>query len=282
MASAIELAFVNNGGTVCSCSFENGFFCFSSAQTEQEIEKFTGSKYVKSNPKGIYKKIFDLLRNGKKVLFVGLPCQVAAVKNFVGDRKNLYTIDLICHGTPSPKILERFLNDYQLDLVSASNIKFREKTKFYLENNQKRFTVPTVVDNYLMTFLDAASYTENCYECKYAKTERVGDITLGDSWGSELAEDIQCKGVSLVLCQTEKGKELLEQADLHLSDINLERAIQWNHQLHRPSEKPKQRDKFLKEIRKGKKFSLCVWVSYPKRCIKNFIKTILYKTKIVR
>lgn len=282
VATAIELAFVNNGGTVCSCSLENGDFCFSFAQTEKEVKKFTGSKYVKSNPEGIYRKILDKLKKGEKVLFVGLPCQVAAVKNFVGDKENLYTVDLICHGTPSPKILERFLNDYHLDIRNAQNIKFRVKTKFYLESDQKRFTVPTVVDNYLMTFLDSASYTENCYDCKYAKPERVSDITLGDSWGSELAEDIQSKGVSLVLCQTEKGKALLEQTDLHLLDVDLERAIQWNHQLHRPSVKPKQRDKFLKAINKGEKFKRCVWVSYPKKCTKNLIKTILYKTKIMR
>ncbi|RGB65529.1 MULTISPECIES: Coenzyme F420 hydrogenase/dehydrogenase, beta subunit C-terminal domain [unclassified Amedibacterium] len=282
MATAIELAFVNNGGTVCSCSLKNGDFCFSFAHTEKEVIKFTGSKYVKSNPEGIYRKINDKLKKGENVLFVGLPCQVAAVKNFVGDKEKLYTIDLICHGTPSPKILEHFFNDYHLDIRNAQNIKFRVKTKFYLESDKKRFTVPTVVDNYLMTFLDSASYTENCYNCKYAKPERVSDITLGDSWGSELAEDIQRKGVSLVLCQTEKGKALLEQTDLHLLDVDLKRAIQWNHQLNHPSIKPKQRDKFLKEINKGKKFKRCVWISYPKRCTKKFIKTILYKTKITR
>ncbi|WP_235930791.1 Coenzyme F420 hydrogenase/dehydrogenase, beta subunit C-terminal domain [Eisenbergiella porci] len=282
VATAIELAFVNYGGTVCSCSLENGDFCFSFAQTKKEVEKFTGSKYVKSNPTGIYRKILDKLKKGEKVLFVGLPCQVAAVKNFVGNRENLYTIDLICHGTPSPKILERFLNDYQLKLDNARNIKYRVKSKFYLESDQKRFTVPTVVDNYLMTFLDSASYTENCYECKYAKPERVSDITLGDSWGSELAEDIQSKGVSLILCQNEKGKALLEQTDLHLLDVDLERAIKWNHQLRRPSVKPKQRNKLLKAISSGKKFKRCIWISYPKRCTKNLIKTILYKTKIMR
>lgn len=282
LATAIEKAFIKNGGTVCSCALEDGDFRFSFAQTDSDVEKFTGSKYVKSNPRGIYKKIHGKLKQGEKVLFVGLPCQVAAVKNYVGNSENLYTIDLICHGTPSPKILEHFLNDYKLGLDGAQDIKFRVKTKFYLQRDQKRFTVPIVVDNYLMTFLDSTSYTENCYECNYAKLERISDLTLGDSWGSELSEDIQRKGISLALCQTEKGKALLEQTDLYLLDVDLERAIAWNHQLRHPSAKPEQREKFLKAVNDGKKFSRCVMVSYPKRYTKNLIKTILYNMKIMR
>ena len=65
-----------------------------------------------------------------------------------------------------------------------------------------------------MTFLNATTYTENCYQCQYARIERSGDITLGDSWGSDLEKSIQDKGVSLVLCQNEKGKELINQTDL--------------------------------------------------------------------
>lgn len=116
IATAIEQNFVKQGGVVCSCVFENGSFIFSDEDTEENIKKFTGSKYVKSNPIGIYKKMLQLLKNGRKVLFVGLPCQIAAAQNFIGDRENFYTIDLICHGTPSPKILEAFLNDKELDL----------------------------------------------------------------------------------------------------------------------------------------------------------------------
>ena len=128
------------------------------------------------------------------------------------------TIDLICHGTPSPQILDSFLSDYGIRLTEIQSIRFREKNDFKLEQNGKRFTVPTISDNYLMTFLNATTYTENCYQCQYARIERSGDITLGDSWGSDLEKSIQDKGVSLVLCQNEKGKELINQTDLTLVD----------------------------------------------------------------
>ena len=99
------------------------------------MSKFLGSKYVKSNPGGIYKKVLERLKDGEKILFVGLPCQVAAAKHYTKNHQNLYTIDLICHGTPSPKILEKFLDDYDVKLVDLERIRFRVKNSFRLEQN---------------------------------------------------------------------------------------------------------------------------------------------------
>lgn len=280
IATAIEQAFIKNGGIVCSCIFRSGRFEFDFAETEDEVSKFAGSKYVKSNPKGIYKKILNKIRAGQRVLFVGLPCQVAAVKHYTQNHQNLYTIDLICHGTPSPQILDCFLKDYGVRLEESESIKFRVKNNFKLKQNGKRFAVPTTTDDYLMTFLNSTTYTENCYQCNYARIERIGDVTLGDSWGSELERHIQDKGVSLILCQNEKGKELIEQADLTLVDVDLERAVNNNHQLHHPSQKPQQRELFFRELKKGYGFKKTVRRCYPKKYLKKSIKTVLYKMKI--
>lgn len=279
VATAVEQGFVKNGGIVCSCVFRFGKFEFDFAETENEVSEFAGSKYVKSNPQGIYKEISKKLKEGRKVLFVGLPCQVVAVKNYTNNHRNLYTIDLICHGTPSPKILECFLKDYGVKLAETESIRFRVKNSFKLEKDGKRFTVPTTTDDYLMTFLNSTSYTENCYQCNYARLERAGDITLGDSWGSELERHIQDKGVSLVLCQNEKGKELINFAKLTLMDVDLERAIDNNHQLQRPSVKPQQREMFFRELKKGCGFKNTVRKCYPKKYLKNTVKTMLYKIR---
>lgn len=130
-----------------------------------------------------------------------------------------------------------------------------------------------------MTFLNATTYTENCYQCQYARIERSGDITLGDSWGSDLEKSIQDKGVSLVLCQNEKGKELINQTDLTLVDVDLKKAIEYNHQLYQPSQKPKQREVFFKEIRKGYGFKKAVKRCYTKKYLKDIVKTLLYEMK---
>lgn len=279
IAAAMERSFIKKGGIVCSCVFHEGRFEFDFAETENEVGKFTGSKYVKSNPQGIYKKISEKLKEGKNVLFVGLPCQVAAAKHYTKNHENLYTIDLICHGTPSPKILEKFLEDYRIKLTEVESIKFRVKNSFKLEQNGKRFAAPTVTDNYLITFLNSTSYTENCYHCRFAQLGRVGDITLGDSWGSELEKEVQDKGISLILCQSEKGKNLLEQSDLVLMDVDLEKAIENNHQLQYPSQKPQQREMFFRELDKGYTFERIVRKCYPKKYLKNVVKTLLYKAK---
>lgn len=276
-ATALAKSFVRTGGVVCSCAFQDGEFKFFCVNKENELDKFSGSKYVKSNPTGIYKEISKILKTGRKVLFIGLPCQIAAIKKYVKNSLNLYTIDLICHGTPSPKVLESFLKDYGVDLNNIDIIKFRTKTKFRLEQKDKVFSVPSVTDGYLYTFLNSATYTENCYSCKYATISRVGDLTIGDSWGSSLNNDIMQKGVSLVLCQNTKGKELLKGADLELMDVDINKSIELNHQLEHPSLKPEQREKFLNGLKEGKTFRHMMLSTYPSRCVKNLIKTIIYK-----
>ena len=284
LATAISLAFVKNGGYVYSCVFENGEFTFKKAETEEGVMAFTGSKYVKSNPIGVYKHIKNDLTEGKKVLFIGLPCQVAAVKNYVGDKikENLYTIDLICHGTPSPKLLELFLNQYDKHLKSCSNISFRIKAKMQVHADSKGIVTKGVSDKYTIAFLNGLTYTENCYNCQYAQLERVSDLTLGDSWGSELTREEKKNGISLVLSQTEKGLEILGKSYVVLKTVDISQAIQNNHQLVRPSIIPNQRSSFFKGISNKKNFNSLVFHAYHKQCLKQNTKEFLIRTKIIK
>lgn len=276
-ATVLSKEFIRQNGVVCSCAFSNGDFMFEIAESEEAVEKFRGSKYVKSNPEGIYKKINELLRTQKKVLFIGLPCQVAAVKNFVGKKneQNLYTVDLICHGTPSVKILENYLSQYKVNLRKIKDISFRTKNSFMLKNNERPIIDSRIQDRYTMTFLSSLNYTENCYSCKYATDKRVGDITIGDSWGSGLTEEIE-KGISLIMCQTEKGKELLKLIPFHFEKVNIDEALKNNHQLRHPAIAPEKRKEFFEGIKKGKKYDAVVAKIYPKACLKQRIKKILY------
>ncbi|RGI51902.1 hypothetical protein DXB52_04800 [Ruminococcus sp. OM04-4AA] len=155
--------FCGNGGILCSCCFSQGEFVFDFEDDINKLARFSGSKYVKSNPKGIYKKIKQLLQSGKKILFIGLPCQVAAVKRFVGKRyeEKLYTIDLICHGSPSPMLLERFLNEKGYNIKQIGNIEFRSKTNFALKGKRIRLEPVGVQDLYTYAFLTCMDYTDN-------------------------------------------------------------------------------------------------------------------------
>ena len=277
-ATILAKEFVKDGGFVASCTFEQGDFVFKIAKTDKEIECFRGSKYVKSNPQGIYHKIKQLLEIRKKVLFIGLPCQVAAVKKFVGTQleDNLYTVDLICHGTPSKKLFDTYLEDYHIEISEVKNVSFREKNSFLLKIDDKPVIHYKIQDEYLTTFLLGLNYTGNCYNCKYAINTRVGDITIGDSWGSELSIEEINKGISLILCQTEKGKALLERLPFHLESVDLKKARNNNRQLNHPTIMPNEREYFFKQIKKGKKYSYVVARLYPKAFVKRSIKRIIY------
>lgn len=278
-ASAIMLSFIEQGGYVASCHFDKGQFCFDITKTPKEIYKFSGSKYVKSNPEKVYRKILELLNEDKKVLFLGLPCQTAGLKNYLKNRdENLYTVDLICHGSPSPQILTMFLKENNIDIEEIKDIKFRKKIMFdiYVQKEKDDFvkmSPPTVQDIYSYAFLNSLVYTQNCYSCPYATLERISDVTLGDSWGSILPENEKGKGISLILCQTERGLGLVKNSGLILHTVDLKKAVQTNGQLCHPSVMPVQRSIFFKYINKG--FIKAIAKSVPKIYYKKRIKSMV-------
>ncbi len=290
VASAMMKYFVEDGGYVASCLFRDGNFLFDITNKKEELHNFAGSKYVKSNPTGIYDKVVEKLMNEKKVLFIGLPCQVAAVKNYTtalpaNIRGNLYTVDLICHGSPSPKILNLALCERGVDIKQLKEIRFRNKMNFglsskYKDNEYKTITPVGVQDMYTYAFLTSLDYTENCYSCQYATLGRVSDVTIGDSWGSDRPDSEQGKGISLMLCQTNKGISLIEKSGIQLEEVNIEKALETNHQLRHPSIAPEARMTFFGNLDKG--FEKAISKCAPKVFYKQKLKEGLIKLKIIR
>ena len=285
-ATAIMRAFAEKDNCcVVSCVFEQGKFVFDVAKSKKECNRFAGSKYIKSNPANAYGLVRNLLCENNKVLFLGLPCQVAGIKNYVGKNleDNLYTIDLICHGTPSPNLLERYLREnYKKALENVSSIEFRKKSDFALMEHGIRLRPSSIYDRYTIAFLNGLDYTENCYNCDYATTERISDLSLGDSWATDLPNREVRKGISLVLCQTKKGQYLLDIANIEKLPVDLEASVLANKQLQKPSVLPKQRADFFKRLKKQKKFSNAVLLAYPMKCIKQDVKFALYLLKLLR
>lgn len=278
-ASAIIKSFIENGGYVASCVFEDGQFLFDITNDLENAKKFAGSKYVKSNPIGVYKKIQERLKTDN-VLFIGLPCQVAGLKNFVKEQDSLYTIDLICHGTPSPKILEQFLGEYGYDLTKLKDVRFRNKSDFGIKSDEIT-KLEKERDPYSIAFLNSIDYTENCYSCQYATQERVGDVTLGDSWGTELKSE-EKNGVSLILIQSEKGKSLVESADLELKEVDYRKAVDANHQLNHPSVLKPEREVFLNMIINGKTIKQATYKTLKKEVLKQKVKYMLTRLGVIK
>lgn len=240
---------------MCSCKFENGEFVFKFAKNIEELNGFAGSKYVKSTSRGVYKEIRKNLNNDKTVIFIGLPCQCAAVKKAIGQntKGKIFLVDLICHGTPSSKILRTFMQQYGCDLQHIQSIQFRDKGNFSLKQNETHIVTPGTMDCYSIAFLNGLIYTENCYECIYADSKRITDLTIGDSWGTELPDG--GKGISLILCNTEQGKELVERTNVYLEDVNVNNAIASNPQLKAATKMPKKRATFFVGYKQNKKFN---------------------------
>ena len=286
-ASAIMRRFVNIGGVVAACRFNNGDFLFSIADDVNQLEGFAGSKYVKSNPSGIYGKVRAELASGKDVLFIGMPCQISSMRNYIGMTKGerllerLYTIDLICHGSPSIMVLKNALSEYGININQVSSIRFRKNNEYSLCVDEHPLVPRGCMDSYTTAFLHAACYTKNCYQCHYATRERVGDLSLGDSWGTEL-KDEEPKGISLALIQTEKGRELLHMSDLSLRSVDYENAVAHNHQLSAPSEMTKEVKAFFEIYKKTCSVKKATFVVFPKERLKQLAKTTLMHVGIIR
>ena len=282
IAAELSRTIIRKGGVVCSCKFENGDFIFRCAETEIELNGFAGFKYVKSNSDGVYKEILKYLNSDRTVLFIGLPCQCAGVKKLtIQCRKGkLYTVDLICHGTPSLKTLNTFMQQYHCNLEHIQHISFRDKGKFSLKKDGTSIVMPGTMDCYSIAFLNGLIYTENCYECYYADSKRVTDLTIGDSWGTKLSD--AGKGVSLILCNTVLGKELLEKSDVYITDVDIENAIASNPQLMHLTYIPQNRDIFFNGYEKNRKFNMLIVRCCTVKWFKQFIKRQLIKLKILK
>lgn len=289
-AYAFARTVVSEGGYVAACLFDKGEFRYHIASSAAELEQFRGSKYVKSDPAGVYAAVKKLLIQDKQVLFIGLPCHAAALKKTLGkEYEKLTIVDLICHGSPSPKLLNLFLTQYHRSLKTLGHIAFRQKNTFQLSvedtevtGKQILFTQHGIRDRYTIAFLKGLTYTENCYSCPYAGIARGTDITVGDSWGSELNEENRKKGISLALCQTKKGEALLKRSDLHLHKVDLDKATAANQQLRRPYPRPKQRAAFFEYVKKGKRFNRAVEACFPKLCFRQSVKNFLFQYGLLK
>ena len=216
----------------------------------KDLYRLRGSKYVQSVIGDSYKQAKKFLLQGREVLFSGTPCQIAGFRNFLRkDYDNLITIDLICHGVPSPKVF----NDYKTYIESIINekvtdVKFRCKKSSWIffnmginphveknGNINYSYIGNYYADPYIRVFLRDNILRPNCYQCLYASIERVGDFTIADWWGyksvSDKDKDFDKKGVSLLMCNTNKAVSMVNCLDMDLRERTIEEALNTNSSL---------------------------------------------------
>lgn len=225
------------------------------ATSKNEAEKFRGSKYLRSNILGIYEQVKKDLKEGKRVLFTGTPCQCAGLNTYLNkDYPNLILIDIICHSNPSPKVFKRYIKGLELKRsTKVKNYSFRAKSNGW--NNLKPIVeyengIIEEETTFLTAFLRAIINRPCCYDCKFIKPYNFADITLGDFWGVEKLTNISDyqNGTSLVLLNTKKGQDFFEGIQglaLYKLDEDID-VFKYNHK--KPDNPHRNREKFFNKL----------------------------------
>ena len=257
---------LDHGGIVFGAGFDAGqnvLFC--AARTREELAPLRVSKYVQAETGEVYRRVKESLDSGKEVLFAGTPCQVAALYSFLeADPPNLLTCDIICHGVPSPLFYRKWLAWLEKIYggpIHSINMRTKKWRTHYMgleleAGSPLRRHILSWRDKnveYLgWAFLTNLSLRNRCFSCPYVKTPRMGDLTLGDFWklgelGDEEGE--KRKGISLVLCSSEKGRSLFAAAEKRARVIPREfaEAAAGNSTLREPTPQPAKRDAFVRD-----------------------------------
>lgn len=251
VATALSLRALEDGGVAYGCVADRENVRHERLSTSKEVERSRGSKYVQSDISGVFPRISDDLRAGVQVLFVGTPCQCAALRRLFGNPRNLLLVDLVCEGVPNRRMYEDFLSDLERERGERIiDFRFRDKRGGWstknavavgeggrpLEQNHHYFYY------YYWLFSHAFILRDSCYACPYACSKRVSDITVGDFWGVETSGlgyvlDEMRGGISCVLASSERGKLMLDnlRPGINVKPCSSESIIRSNACLSRPS-----------------------------------------------
>ena len=245
---------IRKGGVVYGCS------CLPGANIQhirisdcKDLYKIKGSKYVQSKAWLVYDQLVKDVKAGSPVLFLGTPCQCAAVKSlFRNVPENLLLVDLVCHGVPSNRFLKKYLASH-VDIEDVAGVSFRRDGKYILDvRSKKKGSViysskplfsSIMDDGYYGPFLKGFDFRKCCYTCQFAQPKRCTDITIGDFWGlgkmpPKVTIEHYDKGVSVILPNTEKGQSYVDALHglMNICERPVEEAIAGNEQLRHPKE----------------------------------------------
>lgn len=255
------------------------------------LDKLRGSKYLQSDLGYTFRDVKEKLDSGKTVLFSGTPCQIGGLKAYLGkDYRNLISVDLICHGVPSPKVwaeYARFRERKACSKIKAVN--FRSKSSGWKNysikidfENGKISQKDLSTDLFMRGFLQDLYLRPSCYNCAFKSVPRASDLTIADFWGIEkVAPGLDDnKGTSLVLTHGKKGEQLLSSIETECckQQVQLEDSIKGNPAIATSVATNKSRQNFFNLLEKEgvkktiKKYCKVSFVSKIKKTIKRVLK----------
>ncbi|MFI3227799.1 MAG: Coenzyme F420 hydrogenase/dehydrogenase, beta subunit C-terminal domain [Clostridia bacterium] len=291
MFTALSDYFLDNKkAVVCAIyNYDNDNVEFSILLDKLSRDNARGSKYIQSNMLNILKQSekFLKLSDDNEILFVGMGCQAASFKKYMQVKnleEKITTVDIICHGSPSPKIWREYIATKKGN-SKIDSLTFRDK-----RNGWKNPTAIVNIDKreislkeYTNLFYNRCILRPSCHKCPYATTNRAVDMTIGDYWGIERVcpEFYDPMGNSLVLIHTDKGLELFNKIknSLEYQLSNQEDCLQPN--LKEPTPISSNRKAFWTDYKKfpfQKIINKYAKPSFKQRCIK-FSRRVLSKVK---
>lgn len=248
-------------GWIFGAAYQNNKVLHTLGTCRKEIEQFKGSKYVQSNIGFTYQEAETALKDGKYVLFTGLPCQIAGLKAYLGkEYEKLYTIDLICHGVGAPLVWDKYIETFH-HKKNIIDINFRNKEQGWDHEqlvikyaNKKEYRKYALEDYYTYGFNRNIFLRPSCYECKFKGTNRKSDLTIGDALGVEryAPRFRDNKGCSLIFVHSEKGKEIFTNIESRLdyADIDAQKAIRFNQRMISSVAMNPEREMFYNDLKK--------------------------------
>lgn len=262
MGYALAKHIIEEGGIVFGVSYnENMQAVHIGIERREKLYLLQGSKYTQSFMGNAMKEAKKALDAGRKVLFFGVGCQIDGFLSFLGnkDYPNLITCDLLCGGGTSPGVFEHYIQmlseKYRCNIV---NYNFRDKYYGYgyllcsFKTAQGGWRMLSGADAGFIRSMGKGYVRESCFNCKYAETHRMSDISLGDFWG-EKSKEYQNIGTSLILANTEKGKKVLKalqgSGEIWLEEKTIQKAVSGQAMaLNGGKKKPDDYDAFFSEV----------------------------------
>lgn len=231
------------------------------AECIDDLAQFRSSKYLQSVIGDTYIKAEQFLKAGRKVMFTGTPCQIAGLKHFLRkEYDNLLAVEVICHSVPSPGVWQRYLAEKLQTLgwnkSDIQHISFRDKKtgwktySFVIENrNGNIFTELSSKNAFMRGFLADLYTRPSCHACPAKQLRSGSDITLGDFWGIEslMPKIDNDKGVSAIIVNSDKGKELLHNINVELYEVSYNELTTRNPALVKSFPITPKRTEFFKE-----------------------------------
>lgn len=216
--SVLAQEILSRGGAVFGAAFAEDFSVYHvMIESIDDLHRLRGSKYVQSRIEDTYQQAKSLLEQGKQVLFTGVSCQIAGLKAFLAkEYENLWTVDVLCHGVPSPRVWQRYCREQEVkNGGKLESVFFRDK-----HSGWRRYSISmafreggdyckqNAADPYMRLFLSDLCLRPSCHSCRFKEFPRQSDLTIGDAWGIEkhMPDMDDDRGTSVVLVNSEKGR----------------------------------------------------------------------------